>query len=229
MRGGLGSRLGSAGLMAGVVVAMAAGSSEVAGASDDLGGCIHYAPGERGGPTNCSGWRVWRKNLSGRDFTGADFSNAQFGTVDLRGTNFTNADLTGLTAMSPNVDRETQLNGAATDKYTYFDGLVADQDVEAGFGADPNYHFILGGVDLGLPSRFQPPAVVQGVTIDECTTENAAIAREPINGQQVDVRVLIPGQYRLRCTFFTAGRQNGGRGTTPVRVNVHLNRRPKQR
>ena len=102
MNGGLRSRLSSAGLLAGVVVALLlAGSSGVAAAAKVLaGGCTYYEPGEAGGPTKCPGWQATNTDLSGLNFTGADLSKGLLVNVNLRGTTFTKADLRGLKAMS---------------------------------------------------------------------------------------------------------------------------------
>ena len=223
MGGGLGSRLGSAGLVAGAVVALLAGSSGVAAAKEDLGGCMYYAPGEKGGPTKCRGWLANRKNLFGRDFTGADLSAAQFAMPDLRGTNFTNANLSGVEVFSPQVSPQTQLRGAIVDGNTYLDGLVAGQEVTAKSGTGANRYFIVGGVNPGFSLRFRPRAVTQGVSIDECTSAQSVTVPTSINGQQVDVKALRPGGHTVRCTFSTADRPNE-KGTTTFRVIVNDNR-----
>lgn len=222
MSGGLGSRLGSAGLLAGVVVALVAGSSGVAAAQKDLGGgCTYYERGEKGFPTTCVGWNAEDMHLSNLDFTGANFSTAKFSWADLRGTNFTNANLSGVTARSPQVSHETKLSGATVDDKTFVQGLVEDQKVDAVSGTGAKPYFILGGVNPGLPSRFQPAALVQGITIDECTSQTAKTVRASVGGQQVDVKVLPPGAYPygVRCTF-TTGRPGGGKGTTSFNVKV---------
>ena len=163
MSGGAGSRLGSAGLAAGVVVAMMAGSSGVAAATEDLGGCIYYAPGEVGGPTKCRGWTpAPYKNLSGRDFTGADFSNAKFSRAKLRDTNFTNANLSGVEAMYPQMSPQTQLRRAIVDDDTFIGRLVEPQEVATSFSADNNRYFTVAGVNPGSPLRFRPPTVPPG-------------------------------------------------------------------
>ena len=227
MIGGLGGRLGSAGLMAGVVAAMMAGSSGVAAAKEDVGGCIYYAPGEAGGPTTCPGWIADSKDLSGRDFTGADLTDASFHEANLGGTNFTNANLSGVDAQSPNMNAQTQLRGAIVDHATYLQGLVKYQEVTVNLGTGAKRYFIVGGVNPGFPARFRPPAVPGGVFIDECKSINATTVRASVNGQDVDVKVLRPGQYRLRCTFFTAGRQDGtGITSFSVQVNDNLSAGP---
>ena len=219
MSGGFGSRLGSAGLMAGVVIAMMAASSGVAAATEDLGdGCIYYAPGEAGGPTKCPNWNATAMNLSERNFTNADLSNAKLSEADLRGTNFTNANLSGAKALSPKMSPQTQLRGAIVDNTTYLQGLVEDQEVTAVSGRDTKPYFIVSGATPGLPTRFRPPAIPQGVSIDECTSLDAKTVRK---GQDVGVKMLPPGTYRLKCTFFTADRQNGGRGTTLIGLKVN--------
>ena len=215
-------RLGGAGLVAGVVVGVLTGSSGVAAASEDLGGCMYYAPGEAGGPTRCRGWLARGKDLSGRDFTGADLSNARFDRITLRGTNFTNANLSGVEATLTTVSPQTQLRGALVDGNTYLDGLVAAQEVTAKFGAGADRYFIVGGVNPGFPFRFRPPAIPQGVSIDECMSNNTVTVRGLVNGHDVDVEVLRPGRYELVCTFFTAGRPDG-RSTTSFEVKVNDN------
>ena len=215
----LGSRLGWAGLAAGVVVGLMAGSSGVAAATEDLGGgCIYYAPGEAGGPTKCPNWRTQRRDLSGRDFTGADFTGARFDQADLSGTNFTNANLSGVKARLPGMSPQTQMSGALVDDATYFDGLVPDQVVTAMSGTGAGY-FIVGGANPGLPFRFRPPAIPQGVLIDECTTSDAKTVRQTVNGQQVAVKMLPTGTYTLWCTFVTADHPNS-KGATMFDVTV---------
>lgn len=216
-----GSRLGSAGLAAGVVVALLAGSSGVAAASEDLGGCMYYAPGEKGGPTTCRGWIPPKgKDLSTRDFTGADFTGARFVGANLRGTNFSDANLTGVKIKSSDMNAATQLRGAIVDRTTVLHGLVGTQEVSATYEVNDEHYFIVGGVTPGLPGRFRPPAVPQGVSIDECWSNFAVTVPASVNGQHVDVKALRPGDYVLACTFFTAGRPNiTSSATFLVKVN----------
>lgn len=230
MSGGLGSRLGCAGLVAGVVGALMAGSSGVAAAKRDLGGCIDYELGEAGGPTKCPGWQAAGKNLSGHifvdadfsgaDFTGADLTNAGFANADLSGANFTNANLTGVAAVFRKVTRETQMSGAQVGGSARFYGMVEGQKVAAFAGKGGAHYFILDGVHPGLPSRFRPPAIPKGAFIDECTSFSAVRAQESIKGKPVDVKVLTPGKYVAECTFFTAGRENYSRGRTSFNIDV---------
>ena len=225
MSGGFGSRLSSAGLMAGVVIAMMAGSSGVAAATEDLGGCTYYAPGEAGGPTKCPNWATEHMNLSGRDFTNADLHNAKFLLADLRGTNFTNANLRGVVASVPTMDAATQLRGAIVDNKTYLGGLVGQQEVYATSVVGDKSYFIVDGAHPGLPSRFRPPAIPRGVSIDACRSDDPVRVRASVNGQPADVEVLSPGRYVLTCTFFTADRPND-KGTTSISVKVNKNPRP---
>lgn len=220
MRSGLGNRLSSAGLAVGAVVAMLAGSSGVAAAKENLGGCIYYAPGEAGGPTKCPNWTAERMNLSGRNFTGADLRNAKFRWSNLSGTNFTNANLSGAKIMAPDVSPQTKMDHAIVDGDTLFHGMVKNQQLTTSIRENNNRYFLLGGVNPGLPSRFQPKAIVQGVTIDECTSGDSVTVPTSVNGQDVTVRALPPGSYTLVCTFFTADHQND-RGYTLVLANVN--------
>ena len=223
MSGGLRSRLGWEGLVAGVAVAMVAGSSGVATASEDLGGCIYYAPEEGGGPTRCHNWMTENTDLSERDFTGADLSNARFHRTNLSGTNFTNADLSGVEATLTQMSPETQLRGAIVDNKTYLQGLVRYQEVSAVSAMGDKHYFIVGGANPGFPTRYRPPAIAQGVSIDECTSSRAVTVSQTINGQQVDVKALPPGRYVLACTFVTADRPNGrGNALFPVQVSDKL-------
>ena len=222
MSGALGSRLGSAGLVVGAVVALLAGSSGVAAAKEDLGGCIYYAPGEADGPTKCPYWRVLDKNLSGRDFTGADLRRAQFDGANLGGTNFTNANLTGVQAKDPTWSPQTQLGGALVDRMTTLQGLVGEQKVSPLSGAGANRYFIVDGVNPGISSRYRPRAIPQGVSIDECKSSSASTVQAVVNGQQVDLKVLFPGRHIVTCWFSTAGQPNN-KGATAFVVNVSGN------
>ena len=149
MSGGFGSRLGSLGWVAGVAAALMAGSSGVAAAKEDLGGCTYYAPGEKGWPTKCIGWKAPDgKNLSGYDFSGADLKLATFNGANLRGTTFTKADLRGVvsrplaaTDLSSNMDAATRMDGALVDKDTVFFGLVEDQQVAAVSHVNNTHYF----------------------------------------------------------------------------------------
>ena len=208
--------------MAGVVVGLMAGSSGVAAATEDLGGCIYYAPGEDGGPTKCPGWKTNGKALSRRDFTNADLRDALFNRADLRNTNFTDANLSGAIALAPNMNAATQLRGAIVDGDTYFEGLVETQEVTPMSGAGTDRYVIIGAVHPGFPARFRPPTVPRGVSIDECRSASTVTVPTSANGQHVDLRVLRPGRYALTCTFFTADRPNG-KGTTSFFVKVNDN------
>lgn len=46
--------------------------------------------------------------------------------------------------------------------------LVAKPEVTSTSGGGS--YFVLRGTDFGLPGRFQPPAFVQGVSVDRCET-----------------------------------------------------------
>ena len=219
MSGAMGSRRGSAGLVAGVVIAMMAGASGVATASEDLGGCIHFAPGEAGGPTRCPGWKTEEKNLSGRDFTGADFTGARFDWANLRGTNFTNANLSKVGAAAPKMSPQTQLRGAIVDNRTYLQGLVKTQEVTAASGPAADRYFIVAGVNPGLPTRFRPPVIPQGASIDECTSDDTVKVPELVNNQHVEVKMLRPGMHLLACTFFITDHPDR-KGATSFDVKV---------
>ena len=222
MSGGLGSRLGSAGLVAGIVVALLAGSSGVAAAQQDLGdGCTYYAPSEQK-RTECPNWDARRKDLSGLNFTGANLRNALFHHANLSGTNFTNADLTRAMGLDLQVSADTQLSGALVNDDTHLAGLVAPQEVKA----LPIINvFIVGGVNPGSPFRFLPPATAKGVFIDECRGRDTLTAPNVlVNGQRADVLVLRPGKHSLRCTFFTDSHQQGGRGRTTFEITVRDSR-----
>ena len=115
------------------------------------------------------------------------------------------------------------MDRAVVDDSTQITGLVADQQVTASHSKDNKRYFIVAGVRPGLATRFQPKAIPQGVTIDECSDrhQKATVTVElPINGQDVNVKALLPGQYELECTFFTAGREDGGRGITDLALTV---------
>ena len=203
MNVGFSSRLGSAGLLAGVVVALLAGSSGVAAAEKDLGGgCTYYEASEKGYPTKCPGWHAGGEDLSNLNLRGAVFTNATFDSSKLIGTNFTNADLRGVKSIGK-MSGGTRFDGAKLDNETFFGHLVDDQRVTANVSSGNKTYFALEG--------FKPRAIAQGVTIDGCTSDKAAT----VDGK----RVLLPGSYGLRCAVTAEGGQGKGTTTFPVRVD----------
>ena len=228
----LGSRLGWAGLVAGVVVVLLAGSSGVAAAQKVLGnGCTYYELGETGWPTRCPGWQAPRNiDLSGFDFSHADLTHATLPSADLDDANFTDADLRGAKARNVEMNSGTKLDNARVDHETLWGNLLQRLVVltaTVGEGHEHEHYFILGGVNPGFPGRYQPQAIVHGVFINECTTGEAVAGSVLVNGQAVFVKVLRPGQYRLTCSFFTARNVNE-MGFTSFQVNVVASPLPQQ-